>query len=126
MSDSVISWTVAHQETLFIGFSRQEYWSGLPCFPPGDLCIQGSNTHFLSHALAGWVLYHYNPPANAGDAGGSFHFCVGKIPWSRKWQITPVFLTKMFHGWRSLTGYSLWGCKELDMTEHTHIYTVFR
>ena len=29
-------WTVAHQVTLFMGFSRQEYWSGWPCPPPGD------------------------------------------------------------------------------------------
>ena len=30
-------WTVARQAPLFMGFSRQEYWSGLPCSPPGDL-----------------------------------------------------------------------------------------
>ena len=30
-------WTVAHQAPLSIGFSRQEYWNGLPCPPPGDL-----------------------------------------------------------------------------------------
>ena len=30
-------WTVAHQAPLSLGFSRQEYWSGLPRPPPGDL-----------------------------------------------------------------------------------------
>ena len=30
-------WTVAHQSPLFMGFSRQEYWSGLPCPPQGNL-----------------------------------------------------------------------------------------
>ena len=30
-------WTVALQAPLSMGFSRQEYWSGLPCPPPGDL-----------------------------------------------------------------------------------------
>ena len=30
-------WPVAHQAPLFMGFSRQEYWSELPCPPPGDL-----------------------------------------------------------------------------------------
>ena len=30
-------WTVALQAPLSEGFSRQEYWSGLPCCPPGDL-----------------------------------------------------------------------------------------
>ena len=33
----VTPWTVAHQTPLSMGFSRQEYWSGLPCPPPGDL-----------------------------------------------------------------------------------------
>ena len=30
-------WTVTRQAPLCEGFSRQEYWSGLPCPPPGDL-----------------------------------------------------------------------------------------
>ena len=30
-------WTLAHQALLFMGFSRQEYWSGLPFTSPGDL-----------------------------------------------------------------------------------------
>ena len=30
-------WTVAHQSPLSMGFSRQEYWSGLPFLSPGDL-----------------------------------------------------------------------------------------
>ena len=29
-------WTVACQAHLYMGFSRQEYWDGLPCSPPGD------------------------------------------------------------------------------------------
>ena len=35
--DSVTLWTVAHQASLSMGFSKQEYWSGLPCLPSGDL-----------------------------------------------------------------------------------------
>ena len=39
----------------------------------------------------------------------------------RKWQITPVFFPRKFHGQRSLAGYSPWGCKESDRTDHaTH------
>ena len=34
-------WTVAQQAPLSIDFSRQEYWSGLPCPPPGDLPDSG-------------------------------------------------------------------------------------
>ena len=33
----VTQWTIAHQAPLSLGFSRQEYWSGLPCPPPGDI-----------------------------------------------------------------------------------------
>ena len=34
-------WIVAYQAPLSMGFSRQEYWSGLPCPPPGDLSNSG-------------------------------------------------------------------------------------
>ena len=37
VSDSVTPWTVARQAPLSMGFSRQEYWSGLPFPPPRDL-----------------------------------------------------------------------------------------
>ena len=42
---------------------------------------------------------------------------VAKIPWRREWLPIPVFLPRESHGQRSLTGYSPWGHKELDMTE---------
>ena len=38
---------------------------------------------------------------------------VGKIPWSRKWQPTPVFLPRKFHGQRRLKGCSPWGHKRV-------------
>ena len=47
-------WTIAHHAPLSMGFSRQEYWSGLPCPPPGDLSDPGIKTGALeSRALAG-------------------------------------------------------------------------
>ena len=46
---------------------------------------------------------------NAGDAG--LIPCVGKIPWKRKWQPTPVFLPGESHGQRSLAGYRPWVAK---------------
>ena len=42
---------------------------------------------------------------------------VGKIPWRRAWQPTPVFLPGESRGQRSLAGYSPWGRKESDTTE---------
>ena len=42
---------------------------------------------------------------------------VGKIPWRKKWQPTPVFVPGESRSQRSLVGYSPLGCKELDTTE---------
>ena len=50
---------------------------------------------------------------------GRFNPWVGKLPWRRAWQLTPVFLPGVFHGQRNLAGYSPWGCKEMDTTEAT-------
>ena len=46
-----------------------------------------------------------------------FDSWVGKIPWKRKWQPTPVFLPEKFHGQSHLAGNSLRGCNESDKTE---------
>ena len=47
-----------------------------------------------------------------------FDTWVGKIPWSRKWQPTPVFLPGKFHGQKSLVGYSPCSHRELDTADH--------
>ena len=44
---------------------------------------------------------------------------VEKIPWSRKWQPTPIFLPENYNGQRSLVGYRPKGHKESDMTKAT-------
>ena len=48
MSNSATLWTVAHQAPLSMGFSRQEYWGGLPCPPPGDLPNPGIKPRSLA------------------------------------------------------------------------------
>ena len=48
---------------------------------------------------------------------------VRKIPWRRKWQPTPVSLPRKSVEWRSLVGYSPWGCKESDTTQWLTIIT---
>ena len=54
MSDPAILWAIACQAPLFIRFSRQEYWSGLPCPFPGDLPDPGMEpTALESPVLAG-------------------------------------------------------------------------
>ena len=54
----VTLWTIACQVPLSMGFSRQEYWSGLPCPPPGDLPHPGIEPASL-HLHGRRVLYRW-------------------------------------------------------------------
>ena len=65
------------------------------------------------------VLVVKNLPANAGDMRCRFDLWVGKVPWRRAWQPTPVFLPGASHGQRSLVGYRPRGHKESDRTAVT-------
>ena len=65
-----------------------------------------------------------NLPTVAGDAGDLGLIPGLGIPWQTKWQATPVFLSGISHGQRSLVGYNLWGHKQSDWaTERTHTLT---
>ena len=64
-------WTVAHQASLFMGFSRQEYWIGLPFPPPGDLPHPGVEPR--SPALADG-FFTAEPPGKSSIR----HTCAGK------------------------------------------------
>ena len=65
MSDSATPWTVAHQAPLFMEFPRQEYWSGLPFPPPGELPHPGIEpTSSVSPTLAG-EFFTIEPPAKS-------------------------------------------------------------
>ena len=44
----VTPWTVAYQGPLYMGFSRQEYWSGLPFPSPGDLPDPGTEPGYAA------------------------------------------------------------------------------
>ena len=81
-----------------------------------------------------FVIYHCRLNAHTHFPGGpskepacqcrrrerrGFDPWVGKIPWRREWQPTPVFLPGESHGQRRLAGYSPWGLKGLDLTEVT-------
>ena len=65
----VTLWTVARQTPLCMGFSRQEYRSGLPCLPPGDLPNPGVKPMSLtSPTLAG----RFFTTIATWEAGGTF------------------------------------------------------
>ena len=88
-------------------------WCGKPCLCP-----------FLRYSQ----LALKNLPACAADETWVSPW-VGKIPWRRAWQPTPVSLPGESHGQRTLAGYSPWGHKEWDTAEatsHTHTPPVKR
>ena len=68
----------------------------------------------IAHLGLSWRLNSKESSCQYGKCG--FDPWVGKIPWRRKQQPTPVFLPGESHGQRSLMDYSPWGCKESDMT----------
>ena len=114
--------TVTCQAFLSMGFSRQEYWSGLAFPTPGDLPDPGIKLASLaSPALAGG-FFTTAPPGSSG--GSAVRICLPmqeirveplgwKVPWGRKWQPTLVFWPGKSHGQRSLLGYSLLGHKKV-------------
>ena len=75
----VTPWTVAHQASPSMGFSRQEYWSGLPLPSPDCQCRRRKR-----HTFDPWVR---------------------KITWRRAWQPTPIFLPGESQGQKNLVGY---------------------
>ena len=77
---------------------------------------------FLKNQLCSGIIYMGFPRWHSGKGSAcQFRRCkrhrfnpsVGKIPWSRKWQPTPVFLPEKFHEQKSLVGYSLWGSQKV-------------
>ena len=88
------------------GFSRQEYWSGLPCLPPGDLPNLGNEPRSLALQVDSLPSDLAGKPKNTGVGslfplqgrqGSRVAFqthprWVGKIPWRKAWQPTPLFL----------------------------------
>ena len=111
----MIPWTIAHEAPLSMGFHRQDCWSGLPFPTPGTTI----NKFLLKNTGLPWWLRWLSVCRQRGRPG--FDPWVGKIPWRRKWQPTPVLLPEVSYGWTSLVGYSPWGCKKLDTTERLHL-----
>ena len=73
----------------------------------------------IDHEISVW-LSRLSIWLQCGRPG--FNPWVGKIPWRRKWQSTPVLLPGKSHGQRSPVGYSPWGGKESNMTEQLHFH----
>ena len=52
----VTPWTAACQASLLMRFSRQEYWSGLPCPPPGDLPNPGTEPGYPAFQVDSFTI----------------------------------------------------------------------
>ena len=70
----VIPWTVACQAPLSMGFSRQEYWSGLPFPSPGDLPNPGSNLGFLHCRQILYCVSYKGSQIGMWVYGKDYHF----------------------------------------------------
>ena len=73
----VTPWTAARPAPLSLGFSRQEYWSGLPRPPPGDPPSQGSSPRLVSPALAGGSFFTSATGVRSSEAMESGFLGVG-------------------------------------------------
>ena len=108
------------QAPLSIRFFRQEYWSGLPRPPPGDLPHPGIQpVSLMSPALAGGFFTTRATCQGRRRKRPGFDPWVGKIPWRRAWQPTPVFLPGESHGQGNLVGHGRQGHTECGTAEVT-------
>ena len=121
----VTLWAVACQALLSMGFSRQEYWRGLPCPPPGDLPNPGTEpVSLISPALAGGFFTTsttWEPPHKGMHPAKTFilshgapnltsdlqnckitHLCCFKLPSS--WLYVTTSLRKLIQGEKDLCG----------------------
>ena len=75
----MILWTVVHRAPLSLEFSRQEYWSGLPFPPPGDLPDPEIKLALLEAPVLVGKFFTPEPPAAAATAQerGSCDVCDG-------------------------------------------------
>ena len=89
--------------------------------------------HWTHSLEASWGLFQLQTMSFPGDASSKepacqcrrhrrlgFDLWVGKIPWRKAWQPTPVFLLGESHGQKNLADYSPQGRTESDMTEATY------
>ena len=129
----LIQWILA---SLQEGTSKDQPGSHLGSeFPLRNSCLWTAWGHSLGwELLLPWPLLELNPSCdyipgglegkasacNTGDLG--FNPWVRKIPWRRKWRLTPAPLPGKSHGRRTLVGYSPWGHKESDTTEQRHTW----
>ena len=127
VSNSATPWNVAPPS---MGFSRQEYCSGLPFPSPfftsnwmakiqsdNTNCCRGCREQDLFYIIGGFPCDSAGKELARNGRRPEFDPWVRKIPWRRERLPTPVLLPGEFHGL-----YSSWGRKESDMTEQLSLF----
>ena len=110
-----IDWTIARQVPLSMGFSRQEYWSGLPCFPPGDLFNPG-----LPHRR--WILHHLSHKGNPRRLEWVAYPFSRWSSWLRNWTVVSCIAGRFLTSWATREAASLASRTRvhiLGLTNHT-------
>ena len=113
-------WTAAFQAPLSMGFSRQEYWSGVPLALqveslPAEPQGKPKHTGVGSLSLLQGIFLIYTMKYCSTIKNETMLFAAtmdGPRDYHRRrqWHPTPVLLPGRSHGWRSLVGCSPWGC----------------
>ena len=115
----------------FIFWVGGMHWSSESFIHPYNFsaywCISMMGINFACVCAKSSFLYYKRCQWYPGRSDGKEPTCqyrrqrfdpwVGKVPWRRAWQPTPVSLSGESHGQRSLVGYSPWSYKELDKSE---------
>ena len=136
MSDSATPWTIARQAPLSMRFSRQEYWSGLPCPPPGgspwprdqacDSCVSCTGRHILYHS-APWEAWSTDKDIDK-TKGWSLESCLGisqQLPNWWAWKAIPG----AWRSWSPLTRrfFVIWvSARELDPVQSMSWSSLFQ
>ena len=100
-------WTVAHQALFFMGFSRQEYWSGSPCPLPGDLPDPGMEpASLMSPALAGrFFIWGVSPTLSPKGVDGLFNNGCAMFNKLKYHKSREKMYRGLFQGWNMLYTY---------------------
>ena len=134
MSDFVVPWTVAHQTTLFTGFPRQEYWTGLPFPSPKDLPDPGIGPASVASTAPAGRLFTTDTTCTSQVAQTVTQMPAMQEIWVRslgredplekEMATQSSILARRIPRAEEPAGYSPWGRKELDTTQrHTHTHT---
>ena len=123
----VTPWTVAHQVLPFVGFSRREQWSGLPCPPAGDLPDPGTEPQTLV-SLAWQALYYLCHLGSTTKVAGSF-LKVGRTSTQQKFNLKKIN-SKMQNKKKKITNFLLesfrdhWGRAFLTQQGETELWSL--